>query len=488
MNPEPCWYFRLFGGFEARWGAVCVHRLRTAKTTALMGYLVAHPPHRFTRESLCARFWDDREPERARNSLSVALNAIRHAFHPDEASAPLLECDAHTVALNPDLFAADVLAFEEAIALAQRTSDPSAQRHHYAHAASLYHGEFMAGYYEPWIIDKSAQLQLRYVHALRQLVELDLQRGERVSAIEWLQRLVSAQPYDPDPLYALTMLYLEEGLEDAAHQLCEAWHAQYVREQGRAVPDKARAALLHCQQYHGVRWRHGRQASPARPDKPERNAPPSALSVAVAPAESALPIPAAPLLGREQELESLLCVLRQPDTRCLTLLGLGGMGKTRLALEVAHRWAQHAPVCWTPLATLTHAEQLPEAVLLAMGVAPEGEPLAQLRHCLRQRGTLLLVLDNLEHLLPDAAPLIARLLQDAPDCRLLSHLPRAHRHRRRDAGRARAVALRRHARQPRCATVRASGAAGRARFPHHGREPADHRRAVPTAGRRAAGD
>jgi predicted ATPase/DNA-binding SARP family transcriptional activator len=419
MHAEPRWYFRLFGGFEARWGAVCVHRLRTAKTTALMGYMVAHPPHRFTRESLCARFWDDREPERARNSLSVALNAIRHAFHLDEASAPLLECDAQTVALNPDLFAADVLAFEEAIALAQRTSDPSAQRHHYAHAASLYHGEFMAGYYEPWIIDKSAQLQLRYVHALRQLVELDLQRGERVSAIEWLQRLVSAQPYDPDPLYALTMLYLEEGLDAAARQLCEAWQAQYVRECGRAVPDKARVALLHCQRSRGVRRRRERQATPARPDKPERNAPP-ALPVFVAPAESALPTPAVPLLGREQELESLLRALRQPDTRCLTLLGLGGMGKTRLALEVAHRWAQHAPVCWTPLATLTHAEQLPEAALLALGVAPENEPLPQLLHCLRQRGTLLLVLDNLEHLLPDAARLIARLLQDAPECRLLS--------------------------------------------------------------------
>jgi predicted ATPase/DNA-binding SARP family transcriptional activator len=418
MNTEPRWYFQLFGGFEARCGTVCVHRLRTAKTTALMGYLVAHPPHRFTRESLCARFWDDKEPERARNSLSVALNAIRHAFHLDEASAPLLECDAQTVALNPSRFTADVLAFEEAIALAQRTSDPSAQYHHYEQAANLYRGEFMTGYYEPWIIDKSAQLQLRYVHALRQLVELDLQHGERVSAIEWLQRLVSAQPYDPDPLYALTMLYLEEGLEDAAHQLCEAWHAQYVREQGRAVPDKARVALLHCQRSRGVRRRRGRQASPARPDKPERNAPP-ALSVAVEPAESALPTPATPLLGREQELEELLRALRQPDTRCLTLLGLGGMGKTRLALEVARRWTPHDAVCWTPLASLTHAEQLPEAALLAMGVVPEGEPLPQLLHCLRQRGTLLLVLDNLEHLLPDAAPLIARLLQDAPDCRLL---------------------------------------------------------------------
>jgi predicted ATPase/DNA-binding SARP family transcriptional activator len=418
MNPEPRWYFQLFGGFEARCGTVCVHRLRTAKTTALMGYLVAHPPHRFARESLCARFWDDREPERARNSLSVALNALRYAFHLDEASAPLLECDAQTVALNPSRFTADVLAFEEAIALAQRTSDPSAQRHHYAHAASLYHGEFMAGYYEPWIIDKSAQFQLRYVHTLRQLVELEMQRGERVSAIEWLQRLVSAQPYDPDPLYALTMLYLEEGLEDAAHQLCEAWHAQYVREQGRAVPDKARVAQLHCQRSRGVRRRRGRQASPARPDKPERNAPP-ALSVAVEPAESALPTPATPLLGREQELEELLRALRQPDTRCLTLLGLGGMGKTRLALEVARCWTPHDAVCWTLLASLTHAEQLPEAALLAMGVVPEGEPLPQLLRCLRQRGEVLLVLDNLEHLLPDAARLIARLLQDAPDCRLL---------------------------------------------------------------------
>jgi predicted ATPase/DNA-binding SARP family transcriptional activator len=419
MNTEPRWYFQLFGGFEARCGTVCVHRLRTAKTTALMGYLVAHPPHRFSREALCEQFWENREPERARNSLSVALNAIRYAFHLDEASAPLLEGDAQTVALNPDLFAADVLAFEEAIALAQRTTDPSAQYQHYAHAANLYRGEFMAGFYEPWIIDKSAHLQLRYVHALRQLIELDLQRGVRVQAIGWLQRLVHEQPYDPDPLYALTMLYLEEGLDEAARQLCLAWHEQYVREQGRAVPEKARAALMHCEQYRGVRKRRGRSATSSRQDKPELSAPSPALSVPAVSTESALPPPATPLFGREQELEALLVLLRLPDTRCVTVLGLGGVGKTRLALEVARRWTPPDAVCWTPLASLTHAEQLPEAALLALGVAPEGEPLPQLLHCLRQRGEMLLVLDNLEHLLPNAAPLIARLLQDAPDCRLL---------------------------------------------------------------------
>jgi predicted ATPase len=98
------------------------------------------------------------------------------------------------------------------------------------------------------------------------------------------------------------------------------------------------------------------------------------------------------------------------------------------------------------------------------------------------------VLDNLEHLLPDAARLIARLLQDAPECRLLS------------TSRApigidgeTLVAL---APLP-CDDTLASPAVQlfvhRARQVAHdfridGREPADHRRAVPTAGRRAAGD
>ncbi|MEJ5384138.1 MAG: BTAD domain-containing putative transcriptional regulator [Fimbriimonadales bacterium] len=421
MRTEPRWYFQLFGGFEARCGSVWVHRLRTAKTTALLGYMASHPPHRFMRSALCELFWEDMEPERARNNLSVSLNAIRHGLHLNESDDALLTSDAHSVALNPDLFVVDVLEFEEALTLAAHTSDPSAQYQHYAHAVSLYRGEFMAGFYEPWIIDRSAQLQLKYIHALRQLIDLDLQRGERMQAIEWLQRLMSEQPYDPDLLYELTILYLDEGLTDTARQMCLAWRARYEREQRRAIPDKARAALMHCQQSARIRKGEQRQLTPRRLDKPELIASPPVAPAPEYPAESTIPIPSAPLFGREDELEALLRLLQSPDTRCVTLLGLGGVGKTRLALEVAHRWTQQGAdtVYWVPLASLTHAEQIAEGILRALSVEVSSEPHAQLLYHLRQRESLLLVLDNLEHLLPDAAPLLARLLQEAPACRLL---------------------------------------------------------------------
>lgn len=421
MHMEPQWHFHLFGGFEAQRGAYSVHRLRTAKTIVLMGYMVAHPPHRFARSALCALFWDDFEPERARNSLSVALNAIRHAFHLNETDAPLLLTDAQSVALNPDCFTADVLAFEELLALAQRTRDPRASYQHYAQAARLYHGEFMAGFYELWIVEKSAQLQFKYVHALNQLIELDLQRGERMPAVEWLQQLVAVQPFNPDALYTLTMLYLEEGLDEAACQLCLEWQAQYVREQGRAIPEKARAALLQSQHACGARRRKAHQKTSTRQDKPELQALPPTPAVLASPARepSALPTPMTPLFGRERALDEVLRLLHQPHTRCVMLLGLGGLGKTRLAMEVAHRWAQQGAVCWVSLATLAHATQIPEAVLHALGIPTDGDPLAQLRHCLHQRGDLLLVLDNLEHLLPEAAPLIADMLREAPHCHLL---------------------------------------------------------------------
>lgn len=421
MRMEPRWYFQLFGGFEARCGSACVHRLRTAKTTALLGYIASHPPHRFARNALCELFWENMEPERARNNLSVSLNAIRHGLHLNESENALLTSDAHSVALNPDLFVVDVLEFEEDLTLATYTSDPGDQYQHYTHAVSLYRGEFMAGFYEPWIIDRSAQLQLKYIHALRQLVDLDLQRGERTQAIEWLQRLMSEQPYDADLLYELTMLYLDEGLVEAARQMCLAWRARYERERRRAIPDKARAALMHCQQSVRIRKGEQRQSTPRRLDKPDLIAPPPVAPAPELPAESTIPIPSTPLFGRENELEALLHLLQSSDTCCVTLLGLGGVGKTRLALEVARRWAQQGAdtVYWVPLASLTHTEQMAEAMLRALGVDAANEPHAQLLRYLRQHEKLLLVLDNLEHLLPDAAPLLARLLQESPHTRLL---------------------------------------------------------------------
>ncbi len=136
---------------------------------------------------------------------------------------------------------------------------------------------------------------------------------------------------------------------------------------------------------------------------------------------SNLPLPLTPLLGREAELAILARLLHDPQYRLLTLVGPGGIGKTRLALAAAlAQQAQfHNGVYFVPLASLTSAQFIVPAIADALGFAFSGpvEPKTQLLNYLQQKH-LLLVLDNLEHLL-EAAGLLAELLQHTPGLKLL---------------------------------------------------------------------
>ncbi|MCS7301675.1 MAG: winged helix-turn-helix domain-containing protein, partial [Fimbriimonadales bacterium] len=182
---RPKWYFQLFGGFEARFGSLRVTRLRTAKTTSLLGYLITRPPHRFAREVLADLLWGDLPPERARNNLSVALNALRSVFN-EVADAPLIEANGHWIGLNPEQFCADVLEFERALRIARVLTDPAQQYERLAFAVSLYAGDFMAGFYDAWIVEKAAALQAQCLRALERLIQMDTERGDMESARSWL--------------------------------------------------------------------------------------------------------------------------------------------------------------------------------------------------------------------------------------------------------------------------------------------------------------
>lgn len=421
MALESRWYFQLFGGFEARCGTRRVNRLRTAKTVSLLGYLITHPPHRFPREALAELFWQDMEPGRARNNLSVALNAIRYAFEAPEPAPPLLIAEPQSVGLNRAAFDADVLDFADAIALAQQASDPSAQYQYYLQAVRLYTGEFLAGYYDLWIVDAGVQFQLQYSEALKRLTEIDLQQGNRVQAIEWLHRLVALHPTDAEPLCTLVGLYLDEGRPEPAYQVCSAWIEQYQREQRRRAPMAVQRLLLQCQQLGSRRAVLARRSKRARSDKPDLTAPALPTTPRVETGAPELPQPTTPLFGRQTELQSLLNLLQRPETRCVSILGLGGVGKTRLAIAVAQQLAgsPERTVLWVPLAGILNPEQMGEAILAALGVSVAYDPLEQAIHCLRQLERVVLVLDNMEQLLPEASAIIARLLESVPYCQML---------------------------------------------------------------------
>ena len=140
-----------------------------------------------------------------------------------------------------------------------------------------------------------------------------------------------------------------------------------------------------------------------------------------------LPVPATPFLGRADELASVVELLRRDEVRLLTLIGPGGTGKTRLALQAAAEVAEEFPdgMTWVPLAPLRDASLVALAVAQALGVPeqPDVEPVEALVNALRGKAALLL-LDNAEHLLPGVADVIARLARvGRPDG--AGHQPRA---------------------------------------------------------------
>src|SRR5262249_26972994 len=117
-----------------------------------------------------------------------------------------------------------------------------------------------------------------------------------------------------------------------------------------------------------------------------------------------------PFLGRSTELDDVVELLRR-GPGLLTLTGPGGTGKTRLALEAASAAADAFPdgLWWVPLAPLHDPELLSSALAQALHVPETGGPLVEALIDRVAGKRMLILLDNLEQLLPGAALIVARL-------------------------------------------------------------------------------
>jgi predicted ATPase len=137
-----------------------------------------------------------------------------------------------------------------------------------------------------------------------------------------------------------------------------------------------------------------------------------------------LPAPLTPIVGREDEIAAVLALLRDPDVHLVTLIGPGGIGKTRLAIEVARKMspagsADLDEVSFIDLAAVRDAAGWAEAVTAVLGIWPEGtRPVLDMLIDRLQGRRLLLVLDNVEQLVAAASDL-GTLLAACPDLTVL---------------------------------------------------------------------
>ncbi|MDQ5818620.1 MAG: NB-ARC domain-containing protein [Actinomycetota bacterium] len=135
-----------------------------------------------------------------------------------------------------------------------------------------------------------------------------------------------------------------------------------------------------------------------------------------------MPVPPTPLVGRERDLEEIKTLLGQPEVRILTLAGLGGVGKTRLAIQAAWDAAGLFPdgVVFVGLAPLGNAALVLSTIMQSLGLREtEGRAPCETLCAFLKEKRLLLVLDNFEHVL-EAAPEVATLIESCPNLTVLA--------------------------------------------------------------------
>jgi predicted ATPase/DNA-binding SARP family transcriptional activator len=415
----------LFGAIQVELDRLPI-TLAYDKVRALLAFLLieaSNYPQR--RETLAGLLWPEQSEKKARHSLSQALLKLRQAIDPDNS---LIAADRYTVGWQTT----DQIEWDTAVFT---TTLHQCQTHQHAQpklcgvcmvrretAVSLYNGPFLAGLslpdapaFEQWQTQQREQFHRQVMEALDTLTTCFEQRGELPMAIQFAQRQLTLEPWREETHYQLMRLFLYNGQRSSAI-------AQYL------------TCVQTLADELGVE------------PSPNTNELYKLIQTAKATPPHNLPLETTPFVGRESEITQISGMLAGKNGRLITIVGPGGIGKSRLALAVAKKQLGRPTdeaveansyafftdgVYWVPLAQVTTNTGLASTIAEVIGLQLEsGEGGFRPRSVQQQlvdylQGKrILLVLDNFEQLLEQteliaSTQTIHNILQMAPHVYLL---------------------------------------------------------------------
>lgn len=386
------------------------------KALALLAYLaVTRRPH--SRDALATMLWPEADQKRARATLRNVIWAVNQT-----PAAPWLVVEGDAVGLHspgsprPDSYTLDldVERFRSLVdAAVAHDHKPEERCSHcvelLTEAVGLAEGEFLAGFslpdapeFEEWQFFEASSLRQLQATALELLIARLGAAGKAGEAVAYGRRLVALDPLHEPAQRTLMRLYAAAGQQQAALRQYEVVRGKLDQELG-VMPAAETTALheaLRSGRQTSVSGGPGEQATGiGRPDDIGKH---SQVGV-----PHNLPPEATPLIGRELELSQLAAMLGERAAKLITLVGPGGIGKTRLAVAAAARQVDRKEfsdgVFFVSLAPLADPANLLAAIAESVGYPLHSEKRTgeqQLVDFLSDK-SMLLVLDNFEHLLTD---------------------------------------------------------------------------------------